>query len=80
MNLRLTKKEKEVLRHASFSCSCESYSSYQCYKCRQIAEGFIVDRSKEVESMKTAGFITYESYGGYFLTPSGRTILEQLDK
>lgn len=80
MNINLTKKEKEVLRHASFSCSCESYSSYQCYKCRQVAEGYLVDRSKSVDTMKESGFIIHENYGGYFLTPSGRTVLEQLDK
>lgn len=67
----LTEEERELLYHARWSCSCESYYRFQCSKCQQVGKGFVTDRQKAVDSLINIGMIYRNSYHGIRPTKAG---------
>jgi hypothetical protein len=75
---RKAKREPSVLAGCEWAergCSCESYYSYRCRRCRDSAAGNSPHES--INDAFVAGLITWEGYGAPRLTAAGRAFLTE---
>ncbi len=43
-------------------CMCESYYSYQCTKCRDVADGFLTDHTEVLNYCLAHNLVHWDSY------------------
>lgn len=57
--------EKEIedfLEWAKRSCMCESYYSYRCQKCRDVASGYLEKNKEVLDHCLDEGLVEWNSY------------------
>ena len=58
-----TEKEiNEFVFWAKGSCLCESYYSYQCFKCRAVADGYLQENKVVLDYCLDKGLVAWNSY------------------
>ena len=79
MKVEVTEEERELLEHAGDTCSCESYYSYKCQKCRRTGKGYVTSRPDGYKALIEGGLVYHNSYHGLRPTKAGAAICKALD-